>query len=176
MPRSDTPLLDADGVDQALTSMAVRLRAAMLPGVTLVMVGVRTRGVPLARRLATILTRQTGETIPVGAVDITLYRDDLDRAARWPVLHGTEIPFDIDGADVVLVDDVLFTGRTIRAAINSLCDLGRPARIRLATLVDRGHRELPIQPDVVGLLVATTRDEHVRVRLHEIDGVDEVLK
>ena len=98
-----------------------------------------------------------GQDVEVGAVDITLYRDDLGQAERWPVLRGTEIPFDLDGAEVVLVDDVLFTGRTVRAALNAICDLGRPACIRLAVLVDRGHREIPIQPDVVGLTVATDR-------------------
>ena len=113
---------------------------------------------------------------PVGAVDITLYRDDLGQADRWPVLRGTEIPFDVDGAEIVLVDDVLFTGRTVRAALNAVCDLGRPARVRLAVLVDRGHRELPIQPDVVGLAVATDRDDHVRVRLQPVDPVDEIVR
>jgi pyrimidine operon attenuation protein/uracil phosphoribosyltransferase len=114
--------------------------------------------------------------VPVGAVDITLYRDDLGQGDRWPVLHGTEIPFDIDGVEIVLVDDVLFTGRTVRAALNTVCDLGRPARARLAVLIDRGHRELPIQPDVVGLTVATDRGEHVRVRVAPVDPVDEVVK
>src|SRR5262249_33894009 len=114
--------------------------------------------------------------IEVGAVDITLYRDDLGHGERWPVLRGTEIAFDLDGAEVVLVDDVLFTGRTVRAALNAICDLGRPACICLAALVDRGHRELPIQPDVVGLVVKTDRFEHVRVRLAPIDRHDEIVK
>ena len=98
-------------------------------------------------------------------MDITLYRDDLGKADRWPVLRGTEIPFGVDGAEIVLVDDVLFTGRTVRAALNAICDLGRPACVRLAVLIDRGHRELPVQPDVVGLHVPTERRERVRVRV-----------
>ena len=113
--------------------------------------------------------------MPVGAVDITLYRDDLGRSQTWPVLHGTEISFSIDGADIVLVDDVLFTGRTVRAALNAICDLGRPASVRLAVLVDRGHRELPIRPDVVGIEVKTDRGDHVRVRLRPADPDDEVV-
>ena len=109
----------------------------------LYLVGVRSRGVPLAQRLAQELRRLLGQDVDVGAVDITLYRDDLGQGERWPVLRGTEIPFDVDGAEVVLVDDVLFTGRTVRAALNAICDLGRPACVRLAVLVDRGHREIP---------------------------------
>ncbi len=114
--------------------------------------------------------------VKVGAVDITLYRDDLRSVDHWPVLRGTEIPFDIDGAEVVLVDDVLFTGRTVRAALNAICDLGRPACVRLAVLVDRGHRELPIQPDVVGLSVKFEHQDRVRVRLQPIDAVDEIVQ
>jgi pyrimidine operon attenuation protein/uracil phosphoribosyltransferase len=117
-----------------------------------------------------------GLEVPVGAVDITLYRDDLGQAERWPVLRGTEVPFNVDGADVVLVDDVLFTGRTVRAALNAICDLGRPASVRLAVLVDRGHRELPIRADVVGLEVPTTRGDHVRVRLHPVDPHEEIVQ
>jgi pyrimidine operon attenuation protein/uracil phosphoribosyltransferase len=159
-----------------IASMARKLAEARRPGVPLCLVGVRTRGVPLALRLAQELRRLLGQEIEVGAVDITLYRDDLGRAERWPVLRGTEITFDVDGAEVVLVDDVLFTGRTVRAALNAICDLGRPACIRLAVLIDRGHREIPIQPDVVGLHVTTEMGEHVRVRLHPVDPVDEVVK
>jgi pyrimidine operon attenuation protein/uracil phosphoribosyltransferase len=140
------------------------------------LVGVRTRGVPLAQRLAQELTLQAGDEVVVGAVDITLYRDDLGQSRRWPVLHGTEIPFPVDGAEIVLVDDVLFTGRTIRAALNAICDLGRPGRIRLAVLVDRGHRELPIEPEVVGLHLPTNRRDRVRVRLHPHDPVEEIVR
>lgn len=134
------------------------------------------RGVPLAHRLAQELQRLLGQDVEVGAVDITLYRDDLEHVDRWPVLRGTEIPFDVDGAEIVLVDDVLYTGRTVRAALNAICDLGRPACIRLAVLVDRGHREIPVHADVVGLSVATDRGDHVRVRLHPVDSVEEIVK
>ena len=103
-------------------------------------------------------------------------RDDLDTTNRWPVLLGTQIPFEIDGADIVLVDDVLFTGRTVRAALNTICDLGRPARVRLAVLVDRGHREIPIQADIVGLSLQTRREQRVKARVKPIDATDEVLK
>ncbi len=164
-------LLDADGVRRAVDSLAKRLRGAPIAA-KLCFIGVRSRGVPLARRLAALIDPNA----PVGAVDITLYRDDLAQAAHWPVLRGTEIPYDVDGADVVLVDDVLFSGRTIRAALNAICDLGRPARIRLAVLVDRGHRELPIQPDAAALVVATDAGDHVQVRLIETDGVDDVAR
>lgn len=169
-------LCDDHEIVGLIASMARKLADARRAGVPLCLVGVRTRGVPLAMRLAHELRRLIGENVDVGAVDITLYRDDLGKADRWPVLRGTEIAFNVDGAEVVLVDDVLFTGRTVRAALNAICDLGRPACIRLAVLIDRGHREIPIQPDVVGLNVATELDDHVRVRLHPVDPVDEVVK
>jgi pyrimidine operon attenuation protein/uracil phosphoribosyltransferase len=159
-----------------IASMARELADGRRQGVRLCLVGVRTRGVPLAQRLAQELRRLLGEQVEVGAVDITLYRDDLGQAERWPVLRGTEIAFDTEGVEIVLVDDVLFTGRTIRAALNAICDLGRPACVRLAVLVDRGHREIPIQPDVAGLNVETDRDDHVRVRLRPVDPVEEVVK
>jgi pyrimidine operon attenuation protein/uracil phosphoribosyltransferase len=140
-----------------------------------VFVGIRTRGVPFAHRLASLLARESGVEPPVGAQDITLYRDDFTTVAAHPILKGTEIPFSIDGKDVVLVDDVLFTGRTIRAALDELIDFGRPARIELAVLVDRGHRELPIRADYVGRTVTTTRDEIVQVHFAEEDGEDTAL-
>jgi pyrimidine operon attenuation protein/uracil phosphoribosyltransferase len=163
-------------MERLIASMARDLAAARRPEVPLQLVGIRTRGVPLAQRLARELNRLLGLEVPVGAVEITLYRDDLGRAPRWPVLRGTEIPFQVDGADVVLVDDVLFTGRTVRAALNAVCDLGRPASVRLAVLVDRGHRELPIRADVVGLDLPTDREDHVQVRLSEVDRDDEILR
>jgi pyrimidine operon attenuation protein/uracil phosphoribosyltransferase len=162
MKPSEERLCDGEQISGLISSMARKLADAGRRGSPLYLVGIRSRGVPLAERL--------------GAVDITLYRDDLGQGERWPVLKGTEIAFDLDGAEVVLVDDVLFTGRTVRAALNAICDLGRPACIRLAALVDRGHRELPIQPDVVGLAVKTDRLEHVRVRLAPIDRVEEIVK
>jgi pyrimidine operon attenuation protein/uracil phosphoribosyltransferase len=176
MSRAETRLCDADGLAGLVADMARQIAEGRRGDEPLRLVGIRTRGVPLADRLARALGPLMGYHVPVGAVDITLYRDDLGQGNRWPVLHGTDIPFDVDGADLVLVDDVLFTGRTVRAALNAVCDLGRPARVRLAALVDRGHREIPVQPDVVGLRVATDRDEHVRVRVAPIDPADEVVR
>jgi pyrimidine operon attenuation protein/uracil phosphoribosyltransferase len=169
-------LCDGHEIVGLISSMARKLVEARRAGAPLYLVGVRSRGVPLAQRLAQELCRLVGENVDVGAVDITLYRDDLGHGQRWPVLRGTDIPFDLEGADVVLVDDVLFTGRTVRAALNAICDLGRPACVRLAVLVDRGHREIPIQPDVVGLHVTTDFHDHVRVRLRPVDPVEEVVK
>jgi pyrimidine operon attenuation protein / uracil phosphoribosyltransferase len=141
------------------------------------LVGVRSRGVPIAQRLAREIRGVTGDELGVGALDITLYRDDLMRAAvgPQPLVRKTEIPFSIDDRTIILVDDVLYTGRTTRAALDALIDFGRPKAIQLVVLVDRGHRELPIKADYVGKNVPTARHESVQVRLHEIDGVDEVL-
>ena len=175
MNSGERQICDSPAVERLIASMAAELARTRRGDVPLRLVGVRTRGVPLAERLATELTRVSGADVPVGALDITLYRDDLGRTHSWPVLRGTEIPFDIEGADVVLVDDVLFTGRTVRAALNAVCDLGRPALVRLAVLVDRGHRELPIRADVVGLELATGRDDHVQVRLRPADEGDEII-
>ncbi len=140
----------------------------------LALVGIQRRGVPLARRLATAIAEHEGATPPVGALDITFYRDDLSLIAQQPLVKGTDIPFDLNGRTVVLVDDVLYTGRTIRAAMDALVDFGRPDAIRLAVLVDRGHRELPIRADHVGKNVPTSREEIVQVSLEEIDGEDAV--
>src|SRR6187401_2577852 len=141
----------------------------------LLLIGIQRRGVPLARRIAAAIGENETVDIPVGALDITFYRDDLSLVAQQPVVKGTELPFGIDGRTVVLVDDVLYTGRTIRAAMDALVDFGRPQAIRLAVLVDRGHRELPIRADHVGKNVPTSRDERIRVHLAEIDGADEVI-
>jgi pyrimidine operon attenuation protein/uracil phosphoribosyltransferase len=172
----ETRLCDADGMVGLLEEMAERIARGRCDGAPLRLVGVRTRGVPIARRLAEQLESQLGEDVLVGAVDITLYRDDLGHSDRWPVLRGTDIPFSVDGVEIVLVDDVIFTGRTVRAALNAICDMGRPACVRLAVLIDRGHRELPVQPDVVGLYVATERAERVRVRVFPVDPADEVVR
>jgi pyrimidine operon attenuation protein/uracil phosphoribosyltransferase len=176
MNEPETRLCDAEGLERLLEEMAGRIVAQRCVGAPLRLVGVRTRGVPIARRLAGMLRPLVGGEVLVGAVDITLYRDDLGQGDRWPVLRGTEIPFNVDGVEIILVDDVLFTGRTIRAALNAICDLGRPACVRLAVLVDRGHRELPIQPDVVGLHVPTERAERVRVRIGPVDPEDEIVR
>jgi pyrimidine operon attenuation protein/uracil phosphoribosyltransferase len=143
----------------------------------LALVGIRTRGVPLAKRLARAIREINGHEIPTGALDITLYRDDLMRTAvgAQPVIRKTEIPFSIDNKSILLVDDVLYTGRTIRAALDALIDFGRPQAIQLVVLVDRGHRELPIKADYVGKNLPTSLKQSVQVRLQEIDGTDEVL-
>lgn len=141
----------------------------------LVLVGLLSRGYPLAVRLATAIKAIEGVDVPVGQLDIALYRDDLNRLGNAPRLRPSDIPSDIDGTTVVLVDDVLFTGRSIRAAMDALLDFGRPQRVRLAVLVDRGHRELPIRPDFVGKNVPTAIFQSVRVRLTETDGQDGVF-
>jgi pyrimidine operon attenuation protein / uracil phosphoribosyltransferase len=138
------------------------------------LVGIHRRGAFLARRLRTLLGELLGGEVPLGDLDIGFYRDDLGSRPDAPVVHASHIDFDVSGRTVVIVDDVLFTGRTVRAAIDALFDYGRPSRVQLAVLVDRGHRELPIRPDYVGKNLPTSRAEHVRVRVAELDGVDEV--
>jgi len=140
----------------------------------LALVGIRRRGVELAARLQNILQKKTA-IIPLGILDITLYRDDLSAVAKQPVVRETQIQFDLDGKDILLVDDVLFTGRTIRAALSELVDFGRPRSIKLLTLIDRGHRELPIQPDFTGKDIRTEKNQSIEVRLKELDGEDKVL-
>lgn len=141
----------------------------------LVLVGMRTRGVPLANRLAAYMENPEGSKIPVGALDISLYRDDLSSLEQQPTVQQTDIPVDIDDKSIVLVDDVLYTGRSIRAAMDALIDLGRPRSIQLAVLVDRGHRELPIRADYVGKNIPSSRDEEIQVQLVETDGTDGVV-
>jgi pyrimidine operon attenuation protein/uracil phosphoribosyltransferase len=172
--RERAQIMDGARMERTLTRMAHEIleRRPRLEGV--VLVGVRSRGVPLAQRLARTLAKACGVTPPVGALDISLYRDDFTSIAPQPVTKGTEIPFSIDGRTVVLVDDVLFTGRTVRCALDELVDFGRPARIELAVLVDRGHRELPVRADYVGKTVATAREQVVQVLLREQDGRDGV--
>jgi pyrimidine operon attenuation protein / uracil phosphoribosyltransferase len=141
----------------------------------LALIGVRRRGVPLAQRLSTIIRASSRVDVPVGILDITLYRDDLSTVGSQPVVHSTEIAFGVDDRDLVVVDDVLYTGRTMRAAMNGLFDLGRPRRIRLCVLIDRGHRELPIEATFVGQTVQTSDTEIVEVRLQEIDKEERVM-
>ena len=168
-------LMDRDRLSRTLARMAHEIveRHPDMEGV--VLVGVRSRGVPIARRLSDKLKQASGTAPAVGALDITLYRDDLTTISSHPVLKATDIPFSIEGRTVILVDDVLFTGRTVRAALDELIDFGRPGRIELAVLVDRGHRELPIRADYVGRTLTTSRDENVQVMLQEEDGVDRVV-
>jgi pyrimidine operon attenuation protein / uracil phosphoribosyltransferase len=167
--------MDRERLSRTLVRMAHEIveRHPDMEGI--VLVGVRSRGVPLAKRLSERIREASGRTPPVGALDITLYRDDVTTVATHPILKATDIPFPIEGRTVVLVDDVLFTGRTVRAALDELIDFGRPGRIELAVLVDRGHRELPIRADYVGKALTTSRDEAVQVMLAEEDGVDRVL-
>ena len=167
-------ILTNDEVRRALTRIAHEILERNGGAEGLVLVGMHTRGVPIAQRLAELMDDFEGESVPTGALDIGLYRDDTTGGSR-PMMRLTEIPVDIQNRAVVLVDDVLFTGRSIRAAMDALNDFGRPSQIQLAVLVDRGHRELPIRADYVGKNVPTSRDEEVDVRLVETDGVDEVL-
>ncbi|MBY5164039.1 bifunctional pyr operon transcriptional regulator/uracil phosphoribosyltransferase PyrR [Salsipaludibacter albus] len=167
-------LLDADDIRRALRRLAHELVEANHGADGLVLMGIQTRGVPLARRLAANIGEIEDVEVPVGPLDVTLYRDDV--ASRPPrALADTRFPVDVDGTTVVIVDDVLFTGRTIRAAMDAILDVGRPDAIRLVTLVDRGHRELPIRADHVGKNLPTALAERISVRLAEIDDVDEVV-
>src|SRR5512134_356312 len=172
--REKAQVLDEAALDRALTRIAHEILERNGGAKDLALVGLRTRGVTLAHRLAAKLAAIDGATVPVGTLDITLYRDDLDMRGA-PVIRGTDIPFSIKNKTVVLVDDVLYTGRTIRAALDALIDLGRPRMIQLAILVDRGHREVPIRPDFVGKNLPTSRRESVAVRLREHDGEDRVV-
>jgi pyrimidine operon attenuation protein/uracil phosphoribosyltransferase len=168
--------MDADRISRALTRMAHEIveRHKSLDGLALV--GIRTRGVHIAKRLAKALSQIAGQDVPTGTLDITLYRDDLMRhtVGPQPLVRLTEIPFSIDDRRILLVDDVLYTGRTIRAALDALIDFGRPQVIQLVVLVDRGHRELPIKADYVGKNIPTAASESVQVRLVETDGIDDV--
>jgi len=168
-------ILDQAGIQRAVTRIAHEIVERNKGTNDLVLIGLRSRGVDLARRIAQELKIIDGADIPVGTLDVTLYRDDLGRVGIQPEVRKTEISFSINEKRVVLVDDVLYTGRTIRAALDSLIDLGRPRLIQLAVLVDRGHRELPIRADYVGKNVPTSRQEQVQVLLTEEDGVDGVL-
>ena len=168
--------LDAERIQRTLMRIAHEILERNQSN-SFALVGIRQRGVPLAKRIAANIQEITGRPVDAGALDITLYRDDLMRqpVGLHPIVRSTEIPFSIDDRRIVLVDDVLYTGRTIRAAIDALIDFGRPSAIQLVVLVDRGHRELPIKPDYVGKNVPTSRDQSVQVRLQEIDGSDEVV-
>jgi len=170
-------VMDADRMSRALTRIAHEILERNRGLDELALVGIRTRGVPLARRLARALKEINGDDVPTGALDITLYRDDLMRhpVGPQPLVRRTEIPFSIDDRKIMLVDDVLYTGRTIRAALDALIDFGRPRVIQLIALVDRGHRELPIKADYVGKNLPTSLKQSVQVRVQEIDGTDEIV-
>ena len=169
----EVKMMDGEAVHRAVRRIAHEIAERQAQG-NVALVGIQTRGVPLAHRLAKEFQLiEGGGVLPVGSLDISFYRDDL--AQNVPVPKGSEVLFDLKGKTVILVDDVLFTGRTIRAALDALCDLGRPKIIQLAVLVDRGHRELPIRPDYIGKNLPTSQEEKVRVRLTEVDGEDAVI-
>ena len=171
---SGRQIMTPDEIRRATTRISHEIVEKQAGTEGLVLVGIQRRGVPLARRIAASIAEHEGVDVPVGALDITFYRDDLSLVAQQPIVKGTDIAFDLNDATVVLVDDVLYTGRTIRAAMDALVDFGRPRAIRLAVLVDRGHRELPIRADHVGKNVPTSREELVKVHLLETDGHDGV--
>jgi pyrimidine operon attenuation protein / uracil phosphoribosyltransferase len=171
---SGRQIMTADEIRRATTRLSHEIVEKQAGTDGLMLIGIQRRGVPLARRIAASIAEHEGAVVPVGALDITFYRDDLSMVAQQPVVKGTELPAGIDGRTIILVDDVLYTGRTIRAAMDALVDFGRPQAIRLAVLVDRGHRELPIRADHVGKNVPTSREEIVRVHVEEIDGEDGV--
>lgn len=163
-------LMDKSAVERALVRIAHQIIEKNKSAENLCLIGIQTRGVPLAARLAENIRSIEGADVPVGQLDITLYRDDLSTIAENPILNATDIPFNVTGKTIVLCDDVIFTGRTARAALDAVMALGRPARIQLFALIDRGHRELPIRPDYVGKNIPTSRNEIVSVRLEETDG------
>jgi pyrimidine operon attenuation protein / uracil phosphoribosyltransferase len=178
---SATVLVDAEAISKALSRIAHEIVEGNADLERVALVGIQTRGVPLASRLRRLVAERSGAELGLGALDITFHRDDLHvrdggrPPGRQPVLRATSIPFSLEGLTIVLVDDVLYTGRTIRAAIDALLDFGRPARVQLAVLVDRGHRELPIRPDYVGKNLPTSRGERIQVELVEVDENDAVL-
>jgi pyrimidine operon attenuation protein/uracil phosphoribosyltransferase len=167
-------MMDSDQIRRAITRMGHEIVERHGGTDGLVLIGIQRRGVVLAQRLADAIAESEHVRAPVGSLDISLYRDDLSELASYPIVRSTELPFDINDRTVVLIDDVLFTGRTVRAAMDALIDFGRPRAIRLAVLVDRGHRELPIRADHVGRNLPTARTERVNVHVQELDGVDEV--
>jgi pyrimidine operon attenuation protein/uracil phosphoribosyltransferase len=175
MMANERVIMDAQAIERALTRVAHEVLERNKGSDGLALIGVRSRGVHIAQRLRAKIREIEHVEVPTGIIDITLYRDDLSRSRQQPEVRGTQIPFPIEAKRVVLVDDVLFTGRTVRAALDALVDLGRPRSVQLAVLVDRGHRELPIRADYVGKNMPTAVQESVQVRLKESDGRDEVV-
>jgi len=167
-------IMDENGIFRAVTRIAHEIIEKNKGIDDIVLIGIQRRGVPLSKMIAEKIKGVEGKEVPVGILDITLYRDDLSMLAEHPIINGTEINFSINGKKIVLVDDVIYTGRTVRAAIDAIMDIGRPKMIQLAVLIDRGHRELPIRADYVGKNVPTSRSEVVNVKLHDIDGVNVV--
>ncbi len=175
MFKEKAQILDQAGIGRSLTRIAHEIIERNKGIADLTLVGIRRRGAPLAERLADRIADIEGSRVDVGVLDITLYRDDLSTLSYQPLVRSTEVPFSVDGKIVVLVDDVIFTGRTIRAALGALMDLGRPKAIQLAVLIDRGHRELPIRADYIGKNVPTARKEEISVRVQEVDGEERVV-
>lgn len=171
---SEKTLMSPEDIERALVRVAHELLEKNKGAEHIVLVGMQTRGVPLAKRLATTMQALEGTTIPVGSLDIGLYRDDLASLSLKPLIQRTDVPTDITGKHTVLVDDVFYTGRSIRAAMDAIMDLGRPASIQLAVLIDRGHRELPIRADYVGKNIPTAMNEEIKVYVKEVDGEDKV--
>jgi pyrimidine operon attenuation protein/uracil phosphoribosyltransferase len=172
---SERTLLSAEDMQRALVRVAHEIVERNKGAKDLVLVGMQTRGVPLARRLAATIQGLEGINVPVGSLDISLYRDDLSSLSLKPTVHRTDIPVDVTDKQIILVDDVFYTGRSIRAAMDALIDLGRPQSIQLAVLVDRGHRELPIRADYVGKNIPTSKNEEIKVDIKEVDGEDKVI-
>lgn len=172
--KTKTVIMDEDKIRRSLTRVAHEIIEKNKGTEDLVLIGIRSRGVPLAYRLNEMIEQIEGQKVITGIIDITLYRDDLSTLAEQPVLNKTEISFDLRGKNVVLVDDVLYTGRTVRAALDAMADLGRAKTVQLAVLIDRGHKELPIRADFIGKNVPTSKNEVIAVLLKETDGVDEV--
>ncbi len=170
-----TLIMDQQAIRRAVIRVAHEIVEKNKGITNLVLIGIRTRGLPLARRLAEEIRKIEGSDVPVGVLDITLYRDDLSTLSYQPIVHGTQIPVDLNDKTVVLVDDVLYTGRTVRAALDAIMDLGRPQAIQLAVLVDRGHRELPIRADFVGKNVPTSHREIISVQLSDVDDNEKVI-
>lgn len=168
-------VMDAKAMDRALTRIAHQIIEKNKGAENLCLIGIQRRGVPLAKSIAANIEMFESATIDVGVLDITFYRDDLSLLAEHPMINGTDIGFDVNGKTIVIVDDVLYTGRTVRAAIEAIMDIGRPDKIQLAVLVDRGHRELPIRADYVGKNVPTSSQEDIAVLLEEFDGVKQVV-
>jgi pyrimidine operon attenuation protein / uracil phosphoribosyltransferase len=173
--REKSQLMSASEIDRTLVRLAHEIleRTAVLD--KLAFIGIRRRGVPLAQRLAKKIEDLEKRNVPVGILDINLYRDDLSTVSHQPVLNATDIPFEVTGKDIILMDDVLYTGRTIRAALDALFDQGRASRVQLLVLIDRGHREIPIEAQYTGRMVQTTANEIIEVKFQEIDGMEKVL-
>ncbi|MFC1564269.1 bifunctional pyr operon transcriptional regulator/uracil phosphoribosyltransferase PyrR [candidate division KSB1 bacterium] len=174
-PKVKSQLLDKKGLKDTIQRVVKDILSSKMDISNVVIIGMRTRGVPIAERITEIISRKSGKKTKIGTIDVTFYRDDFRIRLKQPEIQLSDIPFSIDEKDIILVDDVIFSGRTVRAALAALMDYGRPSSIKLVSLVDRGHRELPIQPDFIGLEFMTKADEEIQVRVEEVDGEDGVF-